>query len=266
MKQTLISIITVVYNGEKYIESTIKSLINQNYKNVEYIIIDGKSEDGTLKIINNYKDNINLLISEKDKGIYDAMNKGIKIAKGNIIGLLNCSDIYSSDKILNKVAYTFENNNVDIMYGDLKYIDNNDKITNRFWKSSLYKENNFLKGWTPPPPTFFIKKSIYEKYGYFKIQYQVAADFELMLRFLEFYKIKNFYFPETLIYMRIGGASNKSFSSIISQNIEIYRILKSYKINKNYFIYFFNKTLFKFNQYLKGIWSKLFSKEYFHFY
>lgn len=227
-----ISIITVVYNNRETIKDAINSVLNQTYKNIEYIIIDGKSTDGTVEIIKSYGDKINKFISEKDKGIYDAMNKGIKLATGDIIGILNSDDFYSSDKILEIVANEFKNKNIDCLYGDLEYVDskNINKVV-RYWKSKPYKEGLFKKGWHPPHPTFFVKRKYYEKYGLFNIDFKIAADYELMLRFLEKYKLKSNYIPEIFVKMRIGGESNKSLSNIIKANIESY---KAWKVNDLY--------------------------------
>lgn len=225
----LITVITVVYNGEKYLEETINSIINQNYLNIEYIIIDGGSTDGTLYIIKRYEDYIDYWISEKDNGIYDAMNKGLIVAWGNIVGFLNSDDFYTGNNVIEAVINEFIRNNVDCVYGDLIYIDvKNVNNVIRYWKSQTFTEGLFKKGWHPPHPAFFVKRECYKKYGFFNVDFKIAADYELMLRFLEKYKIKSSYVNKVIVKMRIGGESNKSIINIIRANIECY---KAWKIN-----------------------------------
>jgi len=207
-KEPLISIITTVLNNKETIEDAIKSVLNQTYPNIEYIIVDGGSTDGTIEVINKYRKNISKFISEKDRGVYDG--KGIRMATGEIIGILNSDDIYVRDNVIGEVVKAMEENNADCCWGDLVYVDakNTDRII-RYWKSSEYKEGKFKTGWVPPHPTFFVRKWIYEKYGYFNINFPIAADYELMLRFLEKYKVKSCYIPQVMVKMRIGGQSNK---------------------------------------------------------
>ncbi len=174
-----ISFIIVVYNSKNTIKETIESVLHQDYPLIEYIIIDGQSNDGTLDIIKMYKDKISKLISEKDNGIYDAMNKGIKLANGDIIGILNSDDIFENNKVISKVVKIFKTNSINSLYADLKYVNryDTDKII-RYWKSSPFIKNSFKNGWHPPHPTFFVKKEIYEKYGYYNLNFKISADFE----------------------------------------------------------------------------------------
>lgn len=246
-----VSIITTVFNNKKTVEDAIKSVLSQSYPNIEYIVIDGGSTDGTVDIINQYKDKIAKFISEKDKGVYDGMNKGIKMADGDIIGILNSDDIYASDKVIEIVVNTMEERNADVCWGDLVYVDakNTDKIV-RYWRSSEYKEGKFKKGWVPPHPSFFVKKWVYEKYGYFNLDFSIAADYEIMLRFLEKYKVQSCYIPQILVKMRIGGKSNQNIKNIIKANMECYRAWKvnGLKINP---LKIFLKPLSKISQYFK---------------
>jgi len=216
-----VSVVTVTYNSAETIEETIKSVISQNYKNLEYIIIDGQSKDNTLNIVNIYKETIALVVSEKDLGIYDAINKGIKKATGDIIVALNSDDMYASNDIISKVVELFKSTNADAVYGDLNYVDrfNTSKII-RKWKSGNYKKGQFLKGWMPPHPTFFVRNYCYEKYGIFNLSLKSAADYELMLRFIHKHQIKVAYLPQLVVNMRAGGQSNVSFKNRYKANKE----------------------------------------------
>jgi glycosyltransferase involved in cell wall biosynthesis len=244
-----VSIITTAFNSAKTIEDTIKSVINQSYSDIEYIIIDGGSTDGTLDIVNKYKEKISKIISEKDNGVYDAMNKGIRLSTGDIVGILNSDDFYTSNTVIEKVVSTIENDNVDCVWGDLVYVDkvNINKVI-RNWKSSPYQDGNFQKGWHPPHPTFFCRKNVYEKYGLFREDLSTSADFELMLRFLEKNKISSSYIPETLVKMRNGGLSNNNYWNIIKNNISCY---KAFKINdlKVDLFFIIKKLLYKIKQF-----------------
>ena len=246
-----VSIITPSFNSADTIENTIQSVLLQNYPDIEYIITDGGSTDGTVEVINKYKNKINKFVSEKDKGVYDGMNRGIKRATGDIIGILNSDDIYASNDVIERVVNEMAENNADCCWGDLVYVDakNTDKVI-RYWKSSEYKEGKFKKGWMPPHPTFFVKKWVYQKYGLFNLDFPISADYELMLRFLEKYKIRSCYIPQVLVKMRIGGQSNKSIKNIIKGNIECYRAWKINGLKANPLIFFF-KPLSKVTQYFK---------------
>lgn len=225
-----ISIITVCYNSEKTIENTILSVINQDYENIEYIVIDGNSTDNTLKIINKYKDKINRIVSENDNGIYDAMNKGIRLCNGEIIGFLNSDDYYANNDIINKIVNKFGENSPDAVYGDLEYIHSKTYEVIRYWKSGEYKNNLMNSGWMPPHPAFFIKKKIIDKYGSFNLDYSISADYELMLRFIHKNGIKLNYLPETLVKMRFGGKSN-SIKFILRKMTEDFSAMKENGIN-----------------------------------
>ncbi len=221
-----VSIITVCFNSERTISTAIESVIMQKYPDIEHIIIDGASTDKTFEIIQSYGNKISKLISEPDNGIYDAMNKGIKIATGEIIGTLNSDDLYIDNQVISDVVKAF-GSNIDLLYGDLFYVkkNNTDSII-RKWKSTNFKKNSFKNGWHPPHPTFFVKKNIYNKYGAFNLDYKLAADFELMLRFMEKHQLKNFYLNKTMVKMRLGGATNKNLKNILYQNIECYKAFK----------------------------------------
>lgn len=216
-----VSIITVCYNSASTIEATIRSVISQDHKNIEYIIVDGRSQDPTLQIVDKYRDHVSKIISEKDDGIYFAINKGIAMATGEIIGILHADDFYTDEKVISKVVKTFQEKNVETLYGDLQYVDREDawKIK-RHWSSGEYREGLFYKGWMPPHPTFFVLKKCYDKYGLFNTSLRSAADYEMMLRLLHKHKCSTAYIPEVLVKMRVGGKSNVSLSNRIKANRE----------------------------------------------
>jgi len=233
MHKPKISIITVVRNNKKTIKDAIDSVLGQTYVNIEYIIVDGASSDGTLEIVQSYGDKISKFISEKDNGIYDAMNKGLKLATGDIVGILNSDDFYMRDDVIEKVVRVFTQKNVESVFADLVYVkpDNLDKIV-RYYDSSKCLPKNFKKAMYPAHPTFFVKRGIYEKYGYFKIDYKIAADFDLMARFLYTHKISYAYLPEPIIKMRIGGAST-SLKSLYINTLEQLRVCRENGIETN---------------------------------
>jgi glycosyltransferase involved in cell wall biosynthesis len=216
-----VSIITVCYNSAETIESTIRSVVSQDYNNIEYIVVDGKSTDNTLHIIEKYKSSITKLISEKDDGIYDAINKGIAVATGDIIGILHADDFYTNADVIRNVSKAFTEKNVDTVYGDLQYVDRYDTAKiKRHWRSGEYSDGLFEKGWMPPHPTFFVRKKCYEKFGTFNTVLRSAADYEMMLRLLHKYKCSTFYIPEVLVKMRVGGKSNVTLMNRIKANRE----------------------------------------------
>lgn len=249
MYQQKISIITVCYNSASTIEDTILSVIKQTYRNIEYIIIDGLSKDNTIDIVNKYKNNISKIISEKDNGLYDAMNKGINMATGDIIGILNSDDIFCDEYSVEKVMNVFNNNSkLDSVYGDIYYVSqtDTDKIVRR-WKTG--EQRKFITGWHPAHPTFYVKKSIYDKLGGFTLSYKLASDFEIMLRFLECGNISAKYLPEPLIKMRLGGETNKSLKNILSQNKECVKAFEANNIKINPIIYLIRRLIPKIKQF-----------------
>ncbi len=234
-----ITIITVCYNAANTIEDTIVSVESQNYKNIEYIVIDGASDDGTADILRRHTKNITHWVSEPDKGIYDAMNKGLFLATGDIVGFLNADDIYASEDVLSIIAQEMTDNNIEACYSDLMYVKKNDASTTvRYWKSCDFDEKLYKTGWCPPHLTFFARKSVYNHLGNFDTRFKLAADFDLLLRFLQVNRINTKYLPFVSVKMRMGGATNNSIKNIIKQNIEILQSYKKYdlKISIPYFL------------------------------
>jgi glycosyltransferase involved in cell wall biosynthesis len=244
-----VSLITVSYNSAKTIADTLKSVQSQTYKDIEYIVVDGNSSDGTIEIVKQFLDSakdvsqnasqdsgkdvaqdaskgasqgvVTKFLCERDKGIYDAMNKGLAMATGEVIGVLNSDDFYCSNDVIEEVVRAFQQNNTDCLYGDLNYVDPIDtsKIV-RKWRSGSFRKQNFLKGWMPPHPTFFVRKSCYDKFGKFDTQFKSAADYELMLRFLFKESCSAVHLPKVMIHMRAGGVSNVSLKNRIRANRE----------------------------------------------
>lgn len=214
----MVSIITTSFNSRSTIADTLESVKSQTYPDIEHIIIDGLSTDGTQELVSGYQ-HVAQFISEKDKGIYDAMNKGILAANGDIIGILNSDDFYPSPLVIEKIVRQFEETGCDAVYGDLVYVDKLDtrKVV-RYWRAGQYKPGLFKWGWMPPHPTFFVRKEIYQRYGMFDLNLNTAADYELMLRFIHKHGIKLGYLREILVKMRAGGASNASLRRRLSAN------------------------------------------------
>jgi glycosyltransferase involved in cell wall biosynthesis len=208
-----ISIITVVYNGEKYLKDCIDSVLAQDYTNIEYILIDGCSTDNSFVIAKGYEGKIPVLISEKDQGMYDALNKGIALATGDVIGILNADDVLANSTVISSVAALFHADGVEAVYGDLNYVaaDNLSRIQ-RKWRSQSVKPNDLLLGWMPAHPTLYLKKHLFEKWGGYQLKYGSAADYELMFRMFYKYQIKPSYLPEVMVSMRNGGMSNQTLA------------------------------------------------------
>ena len=248
-----ISVITITYNSEKTLRDTIESVLGQTYPDIEYIVVDGKSKDSTCDIVRSYGDRISRFVSEKDNGLYDALNKGIGLATGDVVGFLHSDDIFASTETIKLVAEAFIRFKVDSVYGDLVYVDQYDtsKII-RFWRSGKFSRMRIMTGWMPPHPTFYAKRSVYEQYGGFNTTFRIAADYESMLRFLGRFNISTFYIPLILIRMRVGGESNKSFRNILRKSREDIRAMRINGLIS--FAALFNKNASKFKKFMPLEW------------
>jgi len=247
-----VSIITVTLNSEKYLSDCIRSVRGQNYKNIEHIIVDGKSTDGTLRIIYKNLDSISSWISETDRGMYDAINKGLQMATGDIVGILNSDDMFASADSVRSIVDCFETTNVDSVYGDLVYVDPQDpyKIV-RYWKSDAYKRSRFRYGWMPAHPTFYIRRELLSQYGMYENHYFTAADYEFMARYLFLNKVSSQYLDSMLVKMRTGGLSNGSLKKWFRANRRDYLAMKKNKIPFS-FIVSIMKPLLKLPQFKSG--------------
>jgi glycosyltransferase involved in cell wall biosynthesis len=226
-----ISIVTAVYNREMTIAQAIKSVQSQSHGNIEHILQDGGSKDGSLQIINKLADANTHVVSMPDGGIYDAINKGISRATGDVIGLMHSDDYFATDEVLAKVAAAFTRSDIDGVYGDLHYVSATepDKIV-RHWKSGSYNVGLLARGWMPPHPTLYLRSDVYERFGLYDTSYRIAADYDAMLRYLVRGQIKLAYIPEVLVKMRVGGVSNRSLRHIIQKSLEDYRAIREHEI------------------------------------
>jgi glycosyltransferase involved in cell wall biosynthesis len=247
----LVSIITVCFNSAPTIEDTILSVANQKYPEKEHIVIDGASTDGTMAVVQRYAASLRS-VSEPDHGIYDAMNKGIAMASGEIIGILNADDFYAHDAVLDKVADVFSDSTIDACYADLVYVDrkNTDQVT-RYWVSEPFQQGLFEKGWMPAHPTFFVRRRIYEQLGSFDLNFPRQADFELTMRFLEVHNIKAVYVPDIWVKMRMGGVSNNSVRGVITGNIEAHRACRKNGLRVSTLPFIIRKMLSRVPQFFK---------------
>ena len=247
-----ISIISSCYNSELTITETLNSIELQTYDDIELIIVDGNSKDNSLNIIQNFKEKfLNIkIISENDNGVYDALNKGIELASGDIIGFLHSDDIFKSNTVLSDIVLIFKNNDVDGVYGDLQYVKSTD-INNviRNWKSRKFYPEMIKNAWMPPHPTLFLRKEVYEKHGHFDTSFKIAADYEFILRIFKDQFLRFEYLPKTITTMRLGGISNGSLRNIALKVKEDYRAMRKHQVGN--IITLARKTLSKLDQYFK---------------
>ncbi len=247
-----ISIITAVYNNKDQIAEAIESVLNQSYTDIEYIIIDGASTDGTVEVVKSYGDKISKFISEPDEGIYSGLNKGIHLATGDVIGFLHSDDFYLYDQVIEEVVEVFKDKDCDGVYGNLIYVDKEDtsRIV-RHWESGEFKYENLKKGWMPPHPAFFVKRKIYEKYGVFDTNFKISADYNFMLKILSKQDFKACYLSQVLYVMRIGGASNKNLKNLWQKTKEDLKALKENRVGS--LLALFLKNISKIPQFKKKI-------------
>jgi len=222
-----ISLITISYNSEASIRDTIESVMEQDYNDIEYIIVDGNSKDRTMEIVRTYGKRISKSVSEPDKGLYDALNKGINMATGDVVGFIHSDDVLAGPGVISRIASTFLEKETDSIYGDLEYVFKEDtsRIL-RYWKAGRFSRRKIRNGWMPPHPTFYVKRSIYNTFGGFDTGFRIAADYDCILRLLAKEKISTTYIPEVLVKMRVGGESNKSIRNIIRKSKEDIRALR----------------------------------------
>jgi glycosyltransferase involved in cell wall biosynthesis len=222
-----ISVVTAVYNRCETVSQSLDSIFSQTYPFVESVVIDGGSVDGTLELIKNYRSKIGFFVSEKDSGIYEALNKGIKNSTGDVVGFLHSDDVFENDKVLEKIAAIFQNPDIVAVYGDVVHVkyDNLDQIT-RYWKAGFYDDASFALGWMPPHPTLYVRRSLYQQFGGFNTSYRISADYDCILRFFTVGKINAFYIPEVLVRMRVGGISNRSIKMLILKSFEDLKVVR----------------------------------------
>jgi glycosyltransferase involved in cell wall biosynthesis len=221
------SLITVSFNSAATIRDTIESVLAQTHPDIEYIVIDGASKDATPRIVEEYRKRVDVFVSEKDKGIYDGMNKGIRRATGDVVAFINSDDFYADSGVIARVNAELESTGADCLFGDLDYVhrDETSRVIRR-WRSRPFAPGAFRAGWHPAHPTFFVKRDILSRFGGFDEELRISADYELMLRLLEARRIKSSYLPSVLVKMRDGGESNRTLGNILKANIECYRSFK----------------------------------------
>lgn len=226
-----ISLITATYNAADTLADSLRSAAMQTYRNVEHIVVDGASTDGTQRVVEENGERLTTFVSEPDRGIYDALNKGIALSTGDVIGFLHADDLFAHREVLSRIASAFHDADVDASYGDLEYVRRADPgHVVRRWVSGTFSSGRLTYGWMPPHPTFYARRGMYERFGLFDLSYKISADYDQMLRLLRYQETTVHYIPETLIQMRLGGASNHSLQSILLKSSEDYRIIQHHKL------------------------------------
>ena len=253
MEKLRITVITVCYNCAATIRDTLKSIASQSYNNFEHIIVDGASTDDTLSIIRGWTKHSIRIVSEPDNGIYDAMNKGMRLATGEVIGFLNADDFYADSSVLGQIASAFQDSTLDACYADLVYVSQDNRRIIRYWRSKIFRKGDFALGWCPAHPTFYVRKLTIERLGYFDQSFGIAADAEMMMRYLENGEINFCYIPAVWVRMRVGGTTNQSLKNIIRQNGEIFRALKKNNIAASRFLFVSNKIINRIGQLFCGL-------------
>jgi len=252
-----VTIVTTTYNSEKFLRDCIESVISQDYPDIEHIIVDAQSTDGTISIIKQYESKIARWITEKDNGIYDGINKGMAMATGDIIGILNSDDMLASKDVISNIVKCFEEHKVDSIYGDLVYVDQqNIRKVIRYWKGLPYKRYRFHYGWMPAHPTFYLRRDLIKELGNYETHYFTAADYEFMARYLYRHRISACYLPMLIVKMRVGGLSNRNIMSRLRANRRDYLAMK---INNIPFPHIASilKPLIKLRQYYYTLFKKI---------
>ncbi len=247
-----VSVITVTFNSAKTIVDTLDSVAMQTHTDIEHLIIDGASSDGTVDLVLSRSDSKITLISEQDKGIYDAMNKGLSLASGEVIGFLNSDDFFADNEVIAKIISVFKDPKVEACFADLVYVTQEKNEVVRHWKSKSFKKGDFAKGWCPAHPTFYVRKSVIARFGCFDISLKLAADVDLMMRYLERGQVNAVYIPHVLVRMRIGGVTNQNWKNILQQNMEVFNALHENGVPflKTWFL--INKVLSRLSQFVAG--------------
>jgi len=252
-----ISLITVCYNSESTITDTLRSVSDQTYSDIEHIVIDGGSSDSTMSLVSKYGERVVKSISEKDKGIYDAYNKGLMIATGDIIGFINSDDFYFSNDVIAKVMSVFDDPLVEACHANLIYVNPiNTDLVERFWKSWAFQHNDLEKGSIPAHPTVFFRRDVYERFGNFDLQFKLVADHDFLLRMFYTNKVKSVYVNDTWVRMRSGGATGGNVKSLVKQNMEIRAVQKKNGINNSLLVFGVIKLVDRLKQMLKFRYGK----------
>lgn len=252
-----VTIITVTYNSATYLQDCMDSVVGQTYSNIEHILIDASSTDGTLDIIKRYENHVAKWVSEKDRGMYDAINKGMEMATGDIIGILNSDDVLAGKDVIESIVKCFETYEVDSVYGDLVYVDKiNSRKVLRYWKGFSYKRFRFHYGWMPAHPTFYFKSGLLKELGGYESHYFTAADYEFMARYLYRYRISAKYLNKLIVKMRVGGQSNNNIKTRLRANRRDYLAMKKNQIPFPFLVSIL-KPLSKLHQYYYTLFHKV---------
>jgi glycosyltransferase involved in cell wall biosynthesis len=245
-----VSIITVCYNADKTIERTISSVLAQRYQDIEYIVIDGASRDHTLQIIKKYEDRISNVVSEPDNGMYDALNKGIRLATGDIVGILNADDEFMHNDVISRIVDTFnKDKDCQAVIGDIIFLNYEGQVK-RYYSAKRWSPSRFASGFMPPHPSFYCRREMFEKIGYYRTDFDIAADYELLIRFFKVNAVPYKYIPEVLVAMKMGGISTGGFRTTIKINKEIYRACRLNGVSTNY-LRLYSKYLWKILEYIR---------------
>lgn len=245
------SIITASLNSADTIRDAIESVAIQDHSDIEYIVVDGASRDDTMRIVGEYGAMIAKSISAPDENVYEAMNTGIGLASGDVIGFMNSDDFYASSDVISSVAALFEKTDAEAVYGDLYYVGREDvSRLVRYWRSSSFTPGSFARGWCPPHPTFFVRRSVYQQFGGFDPEFPVAGDVELMMRFLEVHRISSEYLPKVLVKMRMGGQTNRSIRNIVHQNRRVMAALRKHGLEDSWARFLACKAWSRVGQYI----------------